>query len=107
MMPKCATAGVCSTRVMEVRRRSIAEWQMKGVIVERRAEGLTQKGHKGTYEKGLSLYSKSPSNIDVIDTGEGPCTTCATWTDGIFEVAHVCGVDRCCLSNPRVFGCNN
>lgn len=53
MMPKCATAGVWSTRVMEVRRRSIAEWQIKGEIVERRAEGLTQKGHKGTYEKGL------------------------------------------------------
>ena len=53
----------------------------------------------------MSRYIVKPlPNSDVVQSCEGPCTARATWNDGIFEVARVCGGDRQCLGDSRVFG---
>jgi len=53
----------------------------------------------------MSRYTVKPlPNSDVVQSCEGPCTARATWNDGISEVACVCGGDRQCLGDSRVFG---
>jgi len=66
---------------------------------------LGRKKHKGMYEK-IQLTSCTVialPNRDTIQTCEGPCTTCATWSDNISEVTRVCGVGRHVLGDPRLF----
>jgi len=53
----------------------------------------------------MSRYTVKPlPNSDVVQSCKGPCTARATWNDGISEVARVCGGDRQCLGDSRVFG---
>ena len=53
----------------------------------------------------MSRYTVKPlPNSDLVQSCEGPCTARATWNDRISEVARVCGGDRQCLGDSRVFG---
>ena len=53
----------------------------------------------------MSRYTVKPlPNSDVVQSCKGPCTACATWNDGISEVARICGGDRQCLGDSQVFG---
>ena len=75
---------------MKKRRRS----PVKGEILEWRTADLERKGNDGTYKQRawwtLCSVRLLPSRVVVLAC-EGPCATCAAWSDGISEVARTRG----------------
>jgi len=58
----------------------MAKAKLKGVIVEWRAYGLIRKDKQRNVRKGL-INSIHGNNVDVVQTGEGQCTSCVMWND--------------------------